>query len=621
MCFDAGGRDQLEIGGTTICGVIWRMHYSTGPNWYEVSSFVLSGVQAASECGYYCQGNMRPRALSAGATDSKYHKGKVMVMPDLRGGSKPLSSGDALFLYLERPAAPLNVAAMCTVDGVVPLDLCTEFIESKLPLIPRYRQRVVAPPFDLGLPTWEYDPNFDIHNHVREVRLKRGTDAEFKAIAARLLSSTLDRSRPLWDITFLQGLKGNRTGMIIRLHHCLADGVSGVGIMKALLDPSPEPPRFTKEQEQFQPPPLRNPSLIEALIKSCSTMIERAFTVQSQLLDMANHAVGSMLQPESESRTAGDFSDALMSPAADLSQLVPEFGSPTYRLPFNKVCRGPQRYNWAHLPLDEMKAVKNVCEATINDVVLTVVTDAIRRYSELHGAELSGKAVRIIVPVNLRPDGEVSDLGNRITFLPVNIPLDIDDPRELLAAVRVAVARARKAHMAEVIGLVGTLVESIPTPLQAMLLPLAGQLPLSVCNTIITNVPGPNVPLYLLGHRMLSCYPYVPIGGEMGMNCAVLTYDGTAFFGFGGDAYAIPDLRRMEKLLTTSFAELKKAVGLRAARRARPRPKPQQVKTKARPRAKQTVPESAADALSGTAEPDLKVEEKAKSAGVAAPAA
>jgi hypothetical protein len=146
-----------------------------------------------------------------------------------------LSWGDTFFLYLEREGQPINVAATCELEGALSLRAFTKYVESKLDLIPRYKQRAVFPQFNLGLPTWEPDPNFDIRNHVRQVVLKAGTDADLKEIAGRIVSSTLDRSRPLWDLTLVRGLKGNRTGLIIRLHHCLADGISGVGIMNVLL--------------------------------------------------------------------------------------------------------------------------------------------------------------------------------------------------------------------------------------------------------------------------------------------------------------------------------------------------------------------------------------------------
>lgn len=528
-----------------------------------------------------------------------------MVMPDLR--NNPLSSGDALFLYLERDGAPLSVAAITAFEGVIPLELFIDHLESKLPLIPRYLQRVVWPPFDIGLPTWEFDPEFDVRNHVREITLKHGTEAEFKAAAGEILSSTLRRDRPLWDFTLIHGLKGNRTGLVIRIHHCLVDGISGVEVMNTILDASPVVPPLVKPKERFQAPPLHTPSLTESIVNAFLTSVERTLVIQTDLLEMARTVVAGQLRPEANGQQESvSGASAAVPPVEDLSRMVTEFGSPTHRLPFNVVCRGPQKFDWAELSLAEIKAVKNVCGATINDVVLAVFASTVRRYAELHGQELAGRVVRVVVPVNLRGNGDVTELGNRITFIAVNIPLDIPDMRELVDAVRKAVARARKARTAEIVALLGTIIEAIPTPLQATLLPVLSQLPLSVCNTICTNVPGPKVPLYLLGHKMLSCYPYVPIGGEMGMNCAVLSYHDTVYIGFSGDAVAIPDLEHLDKFLVESFAELRKATGIAATRAAgSPATKTRRARTKAKkegPASRRSSRASSASAVKGAAD-------------------
>jgi hypothetical protein len=151
-------------------------------------------------------------------------------------GGDHLSWGDSLFLYLEREGMPLNVASVSVLEGEIPFATYLRFVESKLPLIPRYLKRVVAPPFNIGLPRWDYDPTFDIRNHVHQVTLKRGSDAELKALAGKILSKVMDRQHPLWDLTLVRGLKGHRTGLIARMHHCLADGIAAVGIMSQLMD-------------------------------------------------------------------------------------------------------------------------------------------------------------------------------------------------------------------------------------------------------------------------------------------------------------------------------------------------------------------------------------------------
>lgn len=475
-----------------------------------------------------------------------------------------LSFGDALFLYLEREGMPLHIASVSVFEGVVALESFTRFIHSKLPLVPRYRQRVLSPPLNLGLPVWVYDPEFDLRNHIRQVNLKHGTEAEFKSVVARILSETMDRRRPLWDLTLVRGLQGNRTGLITRVHHCLADGLAGIGLMSALLDPSPVPPHLSKRQRPLPPPPVSaQPSLIDSLIGSSLSAVQQVLNAHSEMLTVAQRlvaAAGTQQNGAAASDAEPNSADQPASLINDLARLLPELAAPAQRLPFNAICRGPQKFHWTEIPLDQIKAVKQACGATVNDIALATMTLAVRRYVELHGVRLKGRALRVVVPVSLRGEADEKELGNRITFLPISIPLDFRGPGQLIAAVRERMALLKGAHLAEFVGLAGSLLGAVPSPLQALLGPIASQLPLSICNLIFTNVRGPASSLYLLGHKMLACYPYVPIGGEMGMNCAVLTYDGTAYFGFTGDVNAVPDLKLFEKFLVQGFVELRKLV-------------------------------------------------------------
>lgn len=484
-----------------------------------------------------------------------------------------LSTGDAFFLYLEREGMPLNVASVSVFEGTISLAACSRFIESKLPLIPRYRQRVVAAPFNIGVPSWEYDPNFDVRNHVHHVTLKRGTDAELKAVAGKILSKVLNRQRPLWEFTLVHGLEGNRTGVVTRMHHCLADGIAGVGLMNVLMDPSPEVRPLPKKKPRFQAPPRKAaPSFLDELITSSVSVAERVLSAQMELFNVFQHVLAAAGHEGKESKTplqTGGNSESHLPSVNEFTRLVPELTAATQPLPFNIICRGPQKFSWAEIPLSDIKAVKNACGVTVNEVALTLVTSAFQRYAERRGVDIRGRLLRIVVPVNVRRNGNVSDLGNRITFVPVTIPLDIRNPRKLVAAIRERTTFLKGAHVAECVGLAGTMLGTIPTAAQELVGPIVSQVPLGLCNLIFTNVPGPASPLYLLGHKMLRCYPYVPIGGDLGINCAVLTYDGTAYFGFTGDVHAAPDLGRLEKFLTTSFAELRKVVGVRTKRRSR----------------------------------------------------
>ncbi|MGH9523523.1 MAG: wax ester/triacylglycerol synthase domain-containing protein, partial [Terriglobales bacterium] len=435
--------------------------------------------------------------------------------------------------------------------------------------------RVVMPPMNLGLPCWEYDPAFDIRGHITEAELKRGTPAELKAFAGKLLSATMDRNRPLWDFTLVQGVKnagasGTHTALIVRVHHCLADGISGVGMLATLMDATSEAPPLAPPRKFHAPKPTdASTRLVDGVVTTFFSGMQRFLTAQAELLDFAQrmtHAMSNGDTHEGEEHSLG--AQAKVPSLGELTQLIPEFASPTERMPFNIVCRGPQKFEWAALSLHEIKAVKRHYGATVNDVFLAVVTTAVRRYAEMHHAKTAGGLLRVIVPVSIRGKDHLSELGNRITFLPVTIPFS-KSPKRLIASVHERTAFLKSSHLADVVGFFGTVLGAVPVPVQAMLGPIASALPIPAGNIICTQVPGPREPLYLMGRRMLSCYPYVPLGGEFGMNVAVLTYNDVAHFGFSGDAHAIPDLQRMPKLLSQAFEELKKASGVRTSRKPR----------------------------------------------------
>jgi diacylglycerol O-acyltransferase / wax synthase len=460
--------------------------------------------------------------------------------------SDRLSWGDTVFLNLEREGMPLNVASVCVFDGEISFEDWFQSVESRLLLIPRYLKRVVPEPLGLGLPNWEYDPEFDLARHVREMTLKHGTETELKTVAGKLFSQVMDRQHPLWDMTLVGGLKGNRTALIIRLHHCLADGIAGVGLMNVLMDASPEAPRRPRKKLRFRAPVPRPPldSLASGVVDSYAEFVGRIFSAYADLCSIAERA------------GANGGASAM----SELSQFLPEITASTERLRFNTIYRGPQKFAWAKIPLADVKAIGKARGASVNDVLLALVTATIRRYSELHRDRTKGQLLRLMVPVNLRGNGSASELGNRISLVPVTIPLGIRNPRKLLEAVHQRTECLKHAHAAELVSLAGGLIGIFPNVLQALTGPLLSRLPITPFNMVCTNVPGPQFPLYLMGHKMLSWYPYVPVGGEMAVNCAILSYDGTVYFGFSGDVHAAPDLRQLEKLVKASFTELRDAV-------------------------------------------------------------
>lgn len=499
-----------------------------------------------------------------------------------------LSWGDTVFLHLERDGMPLNVASVCMFEGQISFEDCVQFIESKLPLLPRYLKHLVFAPLGLGLPTWEYDPDFDIHRHVREVTLKHGTEAELKTLAGKLFSQVMDRKHPLWDTTLVHGLKGDRSAVVFRLHHCLADGIAGIDIMSVLLDATPEARRLPKRKRKLQIPSRHEPlnSFTASLVNAYFDFVNSLLSTSADLLNLAERvaANGGNLATE------------------ELSQLLPELATSTERLRFNIIYRGPQKFACTEVPLSEVKTIRQTFGASVNDVILSLVTATIRRYLRLHGDPVKGKLLRMMVPVNLRGNSRADELGNCISLVPVTVPLDIRSPRKLLAAVHRRTEFLKGVHAAELVKLTGGLLGILPVGLQALGGPILSQLPITPFNLVCTNVPGPQFPLYLLGHKMVRCYPYVPVGGEMAVNCAILSYDGTLSFGFSGDVHAAPDLQRLERLLKLSFSELRKAAGIKHTGEKAPR-KPtgrMNVRTEtpsSQPAARERMPQTQSEAI------------------------
>jgi diacylglycerol O-acyltransferase len=301
------------------------------------------------------------------------------VDANLEATNDRLSWGDTVFLNLEREGMPLNVASVCVFDGPIPFKACVQFVESKLPLIPRYLKRVVPPPLNIGLPSWEFDPDFDILRHVRQVTLKHGSDAELKALAGKTFSTVMDREHPLWDLTLVHGLNGNRTGLIFRLHHCLADGIAGVGIMNVLMDASPVAPRLPRRKLRVPAPPTPGvlASLTNHVVDTYSDFVKRILDGYVNVSNVAERLAASAKQ-----ETPDEFGG-----------LLPEIGASTQRLRFNVMYRGPQKFGWTEIPLDEIKAIKSASGTHVNDVILALVTATIRRYVEGHGDSVEGTAV------------------------------------------------------------------------------------------------------------------------------------------------------------------------------------------------------------------------------------
>src|SRR5208282_1093824 len=232
--------------------------------------------------------------MKIGRRSSEIERGRAAMTSHVQSNevSDRLSWGDTVFLHLEREGMPLNVAGICVLDGEIAFEDCVQFVESKLPLIPRYLRRLVTSPLNISLPSWEFDPAFDIRRHVRDATLKHGSDAELKTLAGKILSTVMDRQHPLWDLTLVHGLKGERSGLVFRLHHCLADGIAGVGIMNVLMDPSPVAPRLPRRKLRLRVPPQRDvlTSFTNGCVDSYSDFAKRILDALADVSSMAERA-------------------------------------------------------------------------------------------------------------------------------------------------------------------------------------------------------------------------------------------------------------------------------------------------------------------------------------------
>ncbi len=475
--------------------------------------------------------------------------------------SRRLSGIDAAFLYLERKEIPLNIACVAIVDGPIPFREFVANIDSKLDLIPRYRQLAVPPPFNLGYPTWEYDPNFHIKRHIFRVRLDApGGEAELEALAGRLLSQVLDRGKPLWEVHIVEGLQDGRGALIARIHHALADGVAGAALLKIMLDPTPQGSHpIRKPRARPAATPRAEHTLAEQVGNAIQSALENVVAAEEGLLSLAEGLLG----------------DRGKNALQELATLLPELLKPPERFPFNKPCSGDRKFCWTEVDFSQVQAIRAAVGGKVNDCILSVVVRAIARYIRLHGEKVKGRFLRVVCPVNLRGDEQGESLGNRITFLPVVLPLDVRDPLEMLHAVATRMEIMKSVRAAELVAIAASCLGATPAPMQELFwrgIPLI-PLPLPLLNIICTNVAGPRSPLYTVGRRLLASYPHVPTGYELGLGLAVQSYDGKLFFGLTADAHVAPDVARLRDYIRVAFEELSKAARIKSEppRVARPR--------------------------------------------------
>lgn len=460
-----------------------------------------------------------------------------------------LTTLDASFLYFEKREAPMHIGSVHIFEGEVPFDDFVAMMDAKMHLIPRYQQLVKPDPFNLGHPTWEFDPNFDVRNHIFRLQIDEpGGERELIELSGKIFTPVMERDKPLWDIYWVYGLEDGRSAMIARIHHCMVDGISGIDIIKIILDISPEIKPLPQKPETIadrspQTDPTRQ--FFDSLMGGMEEGMNRWMEFQTGLLNMAEAFIN---RPTREAM-------------GKVGTELPRLATPAPLLPFNRQCSGERKLVWSTFSFSEVRAVRAALGGTVNDVALTVLSSAVSKYVEGHGQETVNRYARFMVPVSLRQDEQRGALGNLVSLLPVEIPLDLRDPVDRFRYINQKTGTLKGGRVAEGLNLFSALMGILPAPVQA----LAGALaiaPFPAFNMVSTNVPGPQVPLYTMGKKMLAYYPYVPVGYAVGCGCAIVSYDQKIYFGLTADLQAMPDVERMRDFLNESYSELLQAAGV-----------------------------------------------------------
>jgi diacylglycerol O-acyltransferase len=459
-----------------------------------------------------------------------------------------LGPEDNSFLIYDTETSPMNIGSISVFEGDIPFGVFLENIGSKIHLIPRYQQVVVPAPFGIGRPSWEFDPDFDVSRHVFEIDLEPpGTIDQLFAEASRIHETQLDRRLPLWEIYLVRGLEGGNTGMISKVHHCTVDGVGGMSLLMAVLDPSPDAraSRATRDDEApSQPNTWMRAS--DAFFDMISEGIDTITDIEERLLDVSTGAGG----------------DWLRMMGASLRTALPYFLFPAVKTPFNRPFSGRRQITGLAVGIDEVNEIRKVTGGTINDAALTVLGGAVARYLERHGEDVSGRILRIFTPVNVRHTDRDGTLGNRFSMLLVEVPGGEKNPIKRLQTINELTTQLKEDQVSAGVERLSNAVFAMPGPLSKALVD-AGALPLDrMGNMVCTNVPGPRFPLYTVGHEMLSMYPIVPIGWEMGIGCAIASYNGTLYVGLNADVGAAPDAHLLNDYLVESYVELRDAAGV-----------------------------------------------------------
>jgi diacylglycerol O-acyltransferase / wax synthase len=459
-----------------------------------------------------------------------------------------LTALDSTFLHLEdHSAAHMHVAMVMVYEGKAPTH--QEFVDhvlGRLHLVPRYRQRLAFVPFGQGRPVWADDPHFNPYYHIRHTALPKPEDeAALKRLAGRLFSQRLDRSKPLWEIWLVQNMSGGRFALIAKTHHALVDGVSGVDITTVLFDAAREPAVPPSPPAAWSAQPLPGPAKLlgEALIERSTVPAEMARGGRA-LLRAPRKALTSV-------------KDAVSSIGATT---ITGISAPAPPSPFNVPIGPHRRYTFLDADLTTLKAIKDSLGGTLNDAVLASVALALGRYLRKRGHDTDGLVLKAMVPVSVRTKAQRGALGNQVAAMWAPLPVGVENPAECLTMIASAMDDLKKSGQAVGAQVLTNLAGFAPPTILSQAARLQARQPFF--NLVVTNVPGPQFPLYLLGRRLQVLFPVVPLAQRQALGIAVMSYDGHLGFGLLGDYDALPELDAIALDLKWAIASLARAAGI-----------------------------------------------------------
>lgn len=449
-----------------------------------------------------------------------------------------LSVLDELFLHLEGPDTHMHVGGAAIFEGPPPdYEEVLDMIRTRLQMVPRFRQKLMTVPFGLGRPVWVDDTHFNLEYHVRHTALPSpGDDAKFRRLTARIMSQQLDRTKPLWEIWFAEGLTNDRFALISKTHHCLVDGVSGADIMSVILDLGPEPQKIDPKPWRPDPEPTADQLLVDALRERLTSPGEIVRTLQSSVIDpgkIPNRVIESLRALAAFVGGSLDFA-----PTSSLNQPI-----------------GPhRRFETVLVELAEVKRIKNALGGTVNDVVLAAVAGGLRRLLKARGERVDDLVLRAMVPVSVRAEADRGALGNRVASMWAPLPVYEPDPRRRLEKITETMGDLKQSGQAVGAQVLASLGEYAPPTIVAQAARLVARQ--RAFNLVVTNVPGPQIPLYTLGRAMSDVYPVLPLADNTTLGVALLSYNGTIGFGLLGDYDTAPDLAVLAEGIEKSIAEL-----------------------------------------------------------------